>query len=330
MLWSGMISGEVTCGICGPRPEARCGAGVSCAASTAATKMAAVKSRWSFAETFMSLLLTEKFRVPSGIHSELGTWYSELLLEPETHVQLQNARIASAVHGTEAGNVDNTSGVHRQITRRTRREHAVRERSKHTVLRRVGRRKIQRGVDTRELGVIEHVECVAAHRDFRRALAAAELEALLQRDVEVVDPRTGQEILTGFQAQAADLRRGKGGRVDAVVRIVRAGVGIHARHHRDLGTFRVRSGDVLVADAADAVARRERSSGLLANEAGDLPAVDQRRHELALALVRDAVDIVDSETLAAVVAGRSIQRGARKRIHAERVSIARRVGHVPA
>ena len=151
-----------------------------------------------------------------------------------------------------------------------------------------------------ELRVVEDVEGVDAER---QTAPAAEPEALLHRQVDVVDRRAIQVVAARLESEAAHRRL----RVEAERHLLVRVAHVVARTRipgddRPIGVLRVRSGDVgLRADAVDAPGQAVGEAALEAVAARDLPVVDEARHERIHALVlRQLVDPVEVEDVAAI------------------------------
>ena len=186
-------------------------------------------------------------------------------LELEAGEHLQDARRADARHRTEAVGADERAGcVVGQVD-----DGVVAERLELHVVR-----------DRVELRVIERVERVHAERE---PTPRAEPEALLDRQVDVVDRRPVQVVAARLEPEAPHRRLPVDAERDLLVRIARVVAGARiAADDRTVGVLGVRAGDVgLGADAVDAPGQAVGQPALEPVAARDLPVVDQPAEEQA-------------------------------------------------
>src|ERR1035437_128839 len=133
-------------------------------------------------------------------------------LELEPQIGLYNTWIAGAVYGSEPVSLcpDQVAiGVIRKVRNRWIGETP----------------KVDGGVITRELGMVESVEHIESEPQPQLLRHG---EALFQREVPVVDARTEEVVRRRLHPNAADLRLGERGTVDSRIRIIVACRGLDA------------------------------------------------------------------------------------------------------
>ncbi len=162
-------------------------------------------------------------------------------LDPDNH--LQNSCVAKRSrswlrHRSKPADVDRAVRIAAQSVRcqgRLARRDSVAE---------CKRQVIQRGVQPRKIRVIEHIESVdtelEAHALFNR-------EVLLDRHIEIDDPRRVQIVDAGFEPQASQTRHKEAGWIEAVKRIAGMRVRIASLDDADAGAFGIGAGEILVA-----------------------------------------------------------------------------------